>query len=202
MTTFLLIRHAAHELLNRTLAGRMPGVHLSAAGQAQAVRLAERLAPLPITAVYSSPSDRARETAEPVARRLGLPVEIAAALDEHEFGAWTGRPFDELREQPGWRPFNTYRSGTRPPGGELHLEVQTRAVAWLTAQQATHPDAVLACISHGDVIKATLLYYLGASLDFVLRLDIGPASVSVLELREWGPKIHRMNDTGGPLLEA
>ena len=201
MTTFLLIRHAAHDLLNRKLAGRMPGVHLSAAGQAQAEQLAGRLMPLPITVVYSSPSDRARETAAPPARRLHLPVEIAEALDEHEFGAWTGRTFEELREHPAWEPFNTYRSGTRPPGGELHLEVQTRAVAWLTAQQAAHPDGVLACVSHGDVIKAVLLYYLGAPLDGVLRLDIAPASVSVLELRPWGPKIHRINDTGGPLLD-
>ena len=196
MTTVLLIRHASHDLLNHTLAGRMPGVHLSAAGAAEAGALAARLAALPLTAVYSSPLERAHETATVLAARRGLPVHVVDALNECDFGEWTGQSFETLHAAPAWAHFNTFRSGTRPPGGELLLAVQARVVAWLTAQQAAQPDAVLACVSHGDVIKATLLYYLGAPLDLGLRLHIAPASVSILALHPWGVRLLRINDTG------
>ena len=117
MTTFLLIRHAAHDLLGRRLAGRMPGVSLNGEGRRQVERLAERLAGASIRAVISGPLERARETAEPLARGLGLPVQISAAVDEIDFGEWTGLPFAELDQDPRWCWFNTFRSGARAPCG-------------------------------------------------------------------------------------
>src|SRR3546814_14396193 len=103
MTTILLIRHAAHDLVGRAIVGRMPGVHLSRAGRQQAEKVAERLARESLAAVYSSPLARARETAEPLARRLRLEMQIAEEFDEIHYGAWHGRNAEEqIGRACGW----------------------------------------------------------------------------------------------------
>jgi probable phosphoglycerate mutase len=91
MTTFLLIRHGANDLVGKVLAGRTPGVHLNDPGRRQAEGLALRLANAGVQGVFSSPRERCRETAEPLARRLGLKVQIAGELQEIDHGAWTGQ---------------------------------------------------------------------------------------------------------------
>jgi broad specificity phosphatase PhoE len=194
ITTFLMIRHAAHALLDRVLAGRMPGVSLSPEGRAQSQRLAEHLASARVAAIYVSPRERAAETAAPIGRRLGLVPRIEPALDEIDFGEWTGRSFDSLEAEPLWPPFNRLRSLTRPPGGETMLEVQARVVAFLEGCRGKHPGKIVAVVSHGDVLKAGLLHYLGMPLDHFLRFEIEPASVSVLELGDWGPRLLRLNE--------
>jgi len=196
MTTFLLVRHAAHGLLGRTLAGRMPGVHLSEEGKAQAEQLAQRLARLPITAIYSSPVDRALETAEPIGARLGLQVVACDDVSELDFGEWTGRDFGELESHDNWRYFNSYRSGTRVPGGELMLETQARAVAKLDQLRREHQGQTIAIVTHGDVIRALIGYYMGSPLDLFQRLEISPASLSIVRLHDYGPQVLLVNHTG------
>ena len=198
MTVFYLIRHAAHGLLGHRIAGRMPGVRLSAAGNAQAQRLADQLASSPIQAVYASPLERARETAQPLAARLGLQVEIAEDVNELDFGEWTGRTLEELREIAEWGLFNSFRSGARIPGGELMPEAQMRIVRFLERAARRHADAHVAVVSHGDVIKSALAYYLGAPLDLFQRIEVGPASVSTVELQPWGPRILAVNWSDQP----
>jgi broad specificity phosphatase PhoE len=193
MTTFLLIRHAAHGLLGKTLVGRTAGVHLSAEGQEQATRLAEWLSNQPIRAVYSSPLERACETAAPIADTLRLPLRISNALLELDFGEWTGRSFDQLSGDERWDHWNAFRSGTRAPGGETMLEAQARMVAELERLRGEHPDERVVVVGHSDPIKATLAYYLAMPLDLFGRLEISPASVSVLELHDWGPRILCVN---------
>src|SRR5215208_4605580 len=127
-TTLHLVRHAAHDRLDRVLCGRMPGVTLGTLGRAQAAALSERLAGESIGAVYASPLERARETAEPLAERSGLAVRVEAAFQELDFGAWSGRAFDDLSGDPLWTRWNTARSLTRPPGGETMWEAQARVV--------------------------------------------------------------------------
>ena len=196
MTTLLLIRHAAHGLLGRTLAGRMPGVHLSEEGKAQAERLAERLSHLPIDAIYSSPLERARETAEPVARRLGLRVQVSEEINELDLGDCTGSDFDQVEGDQRWRYFNSYRSGTRIPGGETMLETQVRAVAKMERLRLAHPGGTVVVVTHGDVIRALMGYYMGSPLDLFLRFEISPASLSIVKLHEYGPQVMLMNYTG------
>jgi len=196
MATFFLIRHGPHDLLGRTMAGRMPGVHLNAEGQRQAEQLAERLAAVPIRAIYSSPLERSQETAVPLAARLGLPVQTSEALGEIDFGDWTGRTFQELQEIPRWRQFNTYRSGTRIPQGEMMLEAQARIVGEMERLRELHPHDHLALVGHADPLKAAVAYYLGVPLDLFQRIEISPASVSIVALSDFGPQIVRLNDTG------
>jgi probable phosphomutase (TIGR03848 family) len=196
MTTFLLIRHGSCDPVGKSIAGRAPGIHLNDTGRAQATALAERLAAVPVAAVYSSPLERAQETAAPLAARQGKSVTIVPELVELDFGEWTGRTLAELHEAAGWREFNAFRSGTRIPGGELMSEVQSRAVGALERLARSHPDATVAAVSHGDVIRAILTYFLGMPLDLLQRIEIDPTSVSVLRLDRFGPAVLRMNGTG------
>ncbi len=195
MTTFFLIRHGDTDALGKTLSGRLPGVRLNAAGRAQVERLAERLAAERIDVIVTSPLERARETAGPLARRLGLEPRIAEELNEYDFGEWSGMSFRELEPDERWRRFNAFRAGARPPGGELMLEVQARAVGLVQRLCEERADGRVALVSHGDVIRAALLYYLGAPLDHFLRVEVSPASVSALEVGPYGPRVLFVNRT-------
>jgi ribonuclease H / adenosylcobalamin/alpha-ribazole phosphatase len=199
VTTIHLVRHGTHGLLAHTLAGRMPGVRLSEAGQEQSRALAARLAERStIAAVYSSPLERCVETAAPIAARLDLEVQVAEALIELDFGDWTGRTFESIKGDPLWPLFNTSRSLTRPPNGELMREAQARIVSFIDELRGRHGDeAAIVLVSHGDVIRSALLHYLGMPLDFWLRIEVGPASISTVEVRPWGPRVVRLNEPAG-----
>jgi probable phosphoglycerate mutase len=124
---------------------------------------------------------------------LRLNVMKSEALSEVDFGEWSGRTLEELNQLPEWRLFNTFRSSTRAPGGELATEVQTRMVEQLTRYSRQHPDQTVAVFSHADAIRLTLAHFLGMPIDLMHRLEIRPASVSALRLAEWGPQVLLMN---------
>jgi probable phosphoglycerate mutase len=178
------------------LAGRLPGIHLSAQGEQQAQRLAERLAVLPIAAVYSSPLERALHTAQPLADCRRLAVHPCEAMADIDYGEWSGQRFDDLAGDPRWRRWNEFRSGAPLPHGGLMLEVQARALRALEEIRRRHSDEVVAVVSHSDVIKAALAHYLGTPLDLLQRLEISPASFSVLAIYDWGARVIGLNDTG------
>lgn len=193
-TTVFLVRHAAHDRVDRILCGRMPGVSLSQAGRKQAARLADRLAREPIATIHTSPLDRARETAAPLAVRLGLPAEVVEDLLEIDLGAWSGRSFDELETDPLWAAWNKARAMTRAPGGETMLEAQWRVVRHIERLRARYPERGVVLVSHGDVIKAALAYHLGLPLDAYGRFEISPASISTLVVGDWGAKVLSLNE--------
>jgi broad specificity phosphatase PhoE len=182
MTDFLLIRHGHTPTVDRLISGRMAHIGLTPEGWAQAERLAERLACEHLDAILTSPLQRARETAEPLARRHGLSPRIEEGLNEIASGAWEGREFVDLEQDVAWRRFNTFRTGTRIPGGELIVEVQARMASTLERLRSAEPDARIALVSHGDPIKAVLCYYMGMPLDLMLRLEVATASVSRLRI--------------------
>jgi probable phosphomutase (TIGR03848 family) len=193
MTTILLVRHGMTDDVARVLSGTAGNVHLNPSGREQAEVTASRLAHLPLTAVISSPLARARETAAPIAARHQLTVEIATGLGEFEFGDWTGRTVAMLDSDEGWRRFNTARSLTRPPAGELMLDVQQRAVSALMSLTERFPDCTIAAVSHGDVIRSVLLYLLGMPIDFVHRLEVGPARISVVQISRDAARVLQVN---------
>jgi probable phosphomutase (TIGR03848 family) len=193
MTTFALIRHARHRLVGHTIVGRASGVRLSQEGQRQAERLASRLAASSIGAIYSSPLERALDTAAAISASLGLVVEAAEELNEIEFGEWTNRALPDLCEVEDWRRFNLFRSSSVIPHGETMLEVQARMLRLIERLCVAHPGQAVALVSHGDVIKATLAHYLGVPLDLFHRIEISPASVSVVNLERHGPQVLLVN---------
>ena len=178
--TIHLLRHAEHGLLGATLAGRMPGVALSEAGRAQAAILATRYAGSDIRAVLTSPVQRAVETAPPVAAALGLSPVNEPAIEEIDFGRWSGQDFEALARESGWAAWNTARSLASTPGGEGMLAAQARAVGALLALR--HGGGTVLAVSHSDVIKAVLAYVLGMPLDLLHRLEIAPASRSIVTI--------------------
>ena len=194
MSDFYLIRHGTNDHLAKALlAGRLPNVHLNDKGRAEAERLATALAGTGIQRIISSPLERAVQTAEPIARRLGLQIEIAPEIQEIDFGDWTGKAIDALDRDPAWKNFNLYRSGTRIPRGETMLEAQVRMVAFLEKLRAEKSNEIVALFSHGDPIKAVFAYYLGIPLDLFTRIEISPASYSILRLEPWSPQVLAIN---------
>ncbi|NNM71838.1 histidine phosphatase family protein [Enterovirga aerilata] len=191
------MRHAAHERVDRILCGRMPGVSLGERGRAQAARVAERLSRESLAAIYSSPLERARETAAPISSETGLPVGIAPGLDEIDMGEWTGRSFDELQADPRWRSWNIGRAAGEAPGGERMEAVQRRVLAELEAIRLRHPGRTAAAVSHCDVIKAAVCGVLGLSLDRYHSFEIEPASITSLVLWEGGGKVVALNERCG-----
>lgn len=167
---------------------------MNEAGRAEAERLAERLSTLRISAVYSGPLERSVETAGIVGSRLGLGFETRRGLDEIEFGEWTGKSFAELDPDPVWRRFNTFRSCTRVPGGESMTEVQARVLAELEKLHEKHPGEAVAVVTHADLIRAALAFFAGIHLDLFHRLEILPASVSIVRLGAGQVQIGTVNN--------
>ncbi|MBS1816897.1 MAG: histidine phosphatase family protein [Acidobacteria bacterium] len=200
MTTFLLIRHGLTDAVGNLMTSHEPGVHLNATGRDQAASLPRRLGNVPLHAIYASPLERTRETAQPVADARGLSVNIEPRFIEVDFGGWTNRRFADMATDPHWQLYNNFRGVTRPPSGEGLIDVQRRTVDALLDLEAKHPDQVVAVFSHADTLRAILLYFLGMPVDFVQRLDLAPARISVLQLGAWAPRVLQVNgDTVPPL---
>ncbi|MBN1661169.1 MAG: MSMEG_4193 family putative phosphomutase [Anaerolineae bacterium] len=197
MMNLLLIRHAANDWIGKRLAGWTPGVHLNAEGRTQALALAERLAGVPLAAVYSSPLERAFETAEPLAAQHGLEIQVREALGETGFGDWVGRELEELRKEALWPVIQVYPGGARFPGGESMREVQARVVAELDTIRDRHQGQTVAAVLHADPIKLAVAYYLGLSLDLFQRIAISPASVTAFHFTRLGPHLVVLNSTPG-----
>ncbi len=189
----LLIRHAHNPSIDRYLAGRAPYLHLDDRGREQVARLAEALRPVPLAAVISSPLERALETAAPIAATHGLTVTTRRDIVEYDCGAWTGSTFEQLGADPSWRSFNAARSLTAAPNGELMLTVQQRIVSALLDLRREYGSATIALVSHGDVIRAAIMYFLGIPIDFVHRFDVAPASVSVVDLDDVAVRVVQVN---------
>jgi len=196
----LFVRHAAHAEVGRVLSGRTDGAGLSDEGRAQAARLGQRLRRVAPRDLLTSPRRRAQETAAILGDALGLAPRGMAALDEINFGDWTGRAFAELDGDPAWTAWNGQRAVTRPPRGEAMHETQSRILGWMDALRLAVPDGAVVAVTHADVIKAALCAHLGLSLDAHHRFDIAPASLSAIELWPAGGRVLSVNET--PALEA
>src|SRR3954471_1092336 len=194
MTTFYLIRHASNDyLVQNKIAGWLPKIHLNDKGRAEAETLAVKLGQEPIRAIYSSPLERATETAEPLAKKLGQKVIISEGLCEIRFGDWTDQPVAQLDKTEHWKRWNSFRSGTQAPRGDIMIEAQTRIIREMLRLRDLHPRDAIALVTHGDPIKAAVAYWMGSPLDLFLRIEISPASVSVITLDDYRPKIVRVN---------
>lgn len=185
ISRFLLIRHAPHAEMNRILTGRSTGISLDAHGRREAARLADRLSHQAIDALFTSPRERARETAEAIAaKHASLHVQVSDALDEVEFGRWAGVSFDALQADPLWRRWNEARSTVRAPGGETMAEVQARALRLIGSLADSSPGSTIALVTHAEVVRAVACHALGLSLDEWHRIEVAPASVSRLSVAD------------------
>ena len=178
----LLVRHGRTATTGKVLPGRAPGLHLSAAGRAQAEAAAERIAALtrPPVAVYASPLERTVETARPIAAELGLKVRIERGLLECDVGSWTGARLSTLRRRREWHTVVQLPSAFRFPDGESFAEMQARITATIDRLSEAHRGDSFVAVSHADPIKAAVAATAGVPLDLFQRLVVSPCSVSVL----------------------
>jgi broad specificity phosphatase PhoE len=193
VTVFHLLRHGEPAIFGR-LNGRLPGVGLSEKGRAEAAMQAGRLAGEKIEAIYSSPMQRTRETAKILSDQLGLPIRYREDVIEIDYGEWTGLTFDQIRQDERWQMWSRSRSIAAVPGGESWRQVQERVVGALFDLQQAHPEGSIAIVSHGDVIRAALLFALGMPLDFYSRIEIAFASLSTVRLDGAGIRVSGLNE--------
>jgi broad specificity phosphatase PhoE len=199
MAIFLLIRHGENDyFLQKRLPGRLPGIHLNEKGKAQAQTLAESLAKKSIKAVYSSPMERAFETAEPLARALNLPVQIHQGLNELNCGDWQGKTFKQLGRLNAWKVVQESPSLARFPGGGTFLETQQHICSALLEIQSSFADKdLVACFSHCDTIQLGVSFFLGMPLDNFRHIGVEVASITTLYLGKEKPFLASLNVKGG-----
>lgn len=205
MATVILVRHGRTTAnAAGTLAGRLPGVRLDDTGRAQAEAAAARLAGVKLAAVVTSPLERCRETAAPIARQAGLKPLTERGIVECDYGDWQGRSLRELAKEKLWGTVQAHPSAATFPGGESMPAMVARAVEAVRRRDAAidslhGPGAVWVAVSHGDIIKALLADALGMHLDLFQRIAVDPASISVVRYTTTRPYVLGMNTHDGGL---
>lgn len=207
MATVILVRHG-RTTANATglLAGRAAGVSLDQTGRDQAALTGDRLAAVPLVAVVSSPLERCQQTAQHILdRQAGTPdAPVEHDLIECDYGHWQGRTLTELATEDLWPLVQSQPSAVVFPDGESLAAMQARSVAAIRRQDAAFeaehgPEAVWAAVSHGDIIKSILADAFGMHLDLFQRINVGPASVSIVRYGAGRPSIHATNTEAGDL---
>ena len=199
-TLVLLVRHGTTPTTGKILPGRARGLHLAESGKEQARRAAERIAELgAIAAIYSSPLERARETAAPIAGALRKPVRIERGLLECDFGDWTGQSLRRLMKKPEWTTVQRAPSMFRFPDGESFVEMQTRMADAVDRIRRRHAGKTVVCVSHADPIKALVAHATGTPLDLFQRIVISTCSVTAIMYTDTSPIVLTVNSTGASL---
>jgi probable phosphomutase (TIGR03848 family) len=203
VTTLILLRHGRSAAnAAGVLAGRTPGVELDEVGQAQALKMVERLAGVPVVEIVCSPMVRCEQTVAPLAKDRGLTPVPEPELAEVDYGSWTGAALKTLFKEPLWKVVQAHPSAAVFPGGEGLAGMLARAVAAVRRHgarvAAEHgPTAVWLACTHGDVIKAVLADALATHLDNFQRIVVDPSSISVVHYTDTRPFVARVNDLGG-----
>jgi probable phosphomutase (TIGR03848 family) len=199
-TVILFVRHGSTATTGTELPGRASGLHLSDAGRAQAESVAARIA-----AVYSSPLERTRETAAPIAQATGCQVQVEDGLVELDIGEWTGLDLKAARKRPEWATIQRYPSGFSFPGGESFVDMQARIVACVDRLRSAHPGETLVAVSHADPIRAAVAHAMGTHLDLFQRVVVSPCSLTAVAYAAGGPVVLTVNssvETGGALVPS
>jgi probable phosphomutase (TIGR03848 family) len=213
-TVILLVRHGTTATTGTKLPGRAPGLHLAEAGVRQAEDVAARIARSAtserkngqrsgksdekrgVAAVYSSPLERTRETAAPIAAAVGCDVQVDDGLVELDVGDWTGLDLKEAYKRPEWATIQGYPSGFTFPNGESFVEMQGRMIGALGRLRSRHPGETVVAVSHADPIRAAVAYAMGTHLDLFQRIVVSPCSLTAIALGDGGPTILTVNATG------
>jgi len=201
MSTLLLVRHGETDYnINGKMAGRLPGVPLNEKGRKQAEAVGEALKSAPIKFIYSSPMERAQETASYLAKNLGLEILDAPGITETDIGDWTGRSVKQCARTKLWDTVINRPGELVFPGGESFAGIQQRIVAELEAIAARHPEDLVACFTHADPIRLAVAHFLNMPLNSFQRLGADNCSVCVIHFgKEGRVSVPKINLVAGPL---
>jgi broad specificity phosphatase PhoE len=191
----ILVRHGETDW---TRDGRYAGardIPLNALGLRQCQATAAALAERAVAAVYATPLERARISAEIIAKPHRVAVTIEPAFREMTFGVWEGLTRDEVAAtfpqlcRLWWEAPHL----VEVPGGETLAEVRARVVAALGELRAAHDGETVVLVTHGVVIRLLVLDALGLGADRLWALEASPAGITELEYEGDWATIHRMN---------
>jgi|SRR3954468_1493630 probable phosphoglycerate mutase len=197
MGLVFLVRHGLTGQTGRLLYGRTPGIDLDARGRAQAEALVARFEGVRLSAIYSSPLERCRQTVEPLSAARRIAIRTDDAFLEMEAGDWTGRTLAQLRRTKAWRTVQQTPSDFVFPGGEAFMDAQARVVTAIDRLARRHSKGSIAIATHGDIARIALAHYLATPLDDFQRIVIDTVGVSVILLGADRPHVLLVNDTGG-----
>ncbi len=198
-TLVLLVRHGQTPTTGIELYGRKPGVHLSDKGLDQAKNVAQRISAMGrqrFEAIYCSPLERTKQTAQAISSELELKVKQDRGLLELDVGDWTGRKLTQLRKLKSWSSVQKYPSGFRFPNGESFTEMQTRMAGTVNRLVERHPGKAIVAVSHADPIRALVAHAMGTHLDLFQRTVVSPCSVTAILYTPNGPVVLSVNNTG------
>ncbi|MBE3558134.1 MAG: histidine phosphatase family protein [Ktedonobacteraceae bacterium] len=197
ITRLLLVRHGQTRTTRDGAFCGTTEVPLTEVGQAQARALAERLRREHIDALYSSPQQRAHETAAPIATALNLEIQTHSALREMNFGEWEDRRRADLaHEQPNALALWDRSSWkAHPPGGETLQEATARIVGCVSGLLDMHAGQTLLIVSHKSILRLLICHLLDMPLSGARLLEISPASLSELRVIDDQVQLFLHNDT-------
>jgi broad specificity phosphatase PhoE len=189
MINIYFIRHGKTDYSGNRLCGNLPGIHLNETGRNQAALVAAYFTRQSINAIYSSPMERAIETAQPTARQQSLPIEKVDFLREIDFGDYQGKG-KELQQDVLWKRFLSTPAEIRFPNGETIAEAQKRVVEGLDQLCLDLAEnAEILCTAHCEIIRLAIAHALGMSLELFMRLTIETGSISRVA---WGENTHKV----------
>ena len=196
-TRLLLVRHGQTELSHENTFCGVTEAPLTTEGHRQAELLAEHLRQESIDAIYCSPQIRAQETAQPIARMLGIELQTQARLREMNFGQWERSVRTELaRENP--QALAAWERGSwmaQPPGGETQQEVIARVVPCVIDLLNKHTGQTILLVSHKSALRLLMGNMLNMSLPANRSLRLDPASISELRVTGDSTQLYRYNNT-------
>ena len=195
--TFYIVRHGQ---TNWNILGRTQGhgnSDLTKKGLEQAKELADAIVDYPIDYIYSSDLGRAVQTAQIIANKLNLDVKKTSALREMGFGIWEGLLIEEIKRDH----LDTYNTWRNKPhlfnieGGEnLHI-IKERTDKFIKELNKKYDNKHIVLVSHSVTVRAMLLSFLGSSMQNIYRIKQDNTALNIVECRDYGPVVIKMNDT-------
>lgn len=186
---FYLLRHGESEDNAAHRFGGRRDSPLTVNGRRQHLAVVERMAAVPVVAVYSSPARRAMELAAALATPRRITSYVCPELHETSYGAWAGRTFKEVEttDPEACRQWISDPLGAAPPGGESFIDCLNRAdkfLTWFNHVSPRHMDDLVhqVVVSHGGMLRALAVRLAQAPAELALQLVFDNAGLSVIDV--------------------
>lgn len=195
--TIYIVRHGQTEW---NLLGKTQGhgnSDLTPKGIEQAELLADSMTKYPIDYIYSSDLGRAYQTAEIIGNKLSIEVEKTEALREMNFGTWEGRIIkDIIEEDPElYKMWRNEPHLAKIPQGETLSQIKERTDAFIKEINEKYDGKHIVLVTHSLCARIMLLSFLDSNVKNIYRINQANTALNIIELRDYGPVVMKMNDT-------
>ncbi|KDR95150.1 probable phosphoglycerate mutase [Peptoclostridium litorale DSM 5388] len=197
LNKFFIVRHGQTEWNIQKKTQGQQNSSLAEIGIEQTQKLAKRLQSFDVDYIYSSDLGRTIETSNIISSHLDKEIMLDKGLREINFGDWEGLTINAIREKYSdiYKVWRTKPQEAQIPGAENLLQARKRIMDCISNINEQHDNANILLVSHGMIIKILLVSLLGAELSNIYKIKQGNTSLNVIEYRDYGPVIMRVNDT-------